>query len=310
MDRRDAVKKRLQSKLAQRKTAVDEHKNQLNQLKENLDLIKKELGQSNEQADFVEFDLDSDTDSSSESDIESDDEDGWDYVDDGLTKEERLQMRKYELMREYNVGALTEWFVRKTWGMDRKHNNLKRFSKLSGIKDNKKKLKVMGKIMNEMYQDEMERRGMTEESGIVRRLEETDVLEMMKCCCHAVHILRILGCVEFLKVLPGKQLSTEMTNITELENYIKLYEKEIRMILVKSQNEEIDVIKWCGEITNKAFGIKLKKKKVLHMKSRWKWDKENNRILPINPDGGDEIIPPHPSGDSRILLKQYRPNER
>ena len=118
--------------------------------------------------------------------------------------------------------------------------------------------------------------------------------------------------IDFVKELPGREISNIGLYKDELEKYIKLYDRDFRLILVKNNDDEIDAIKWSGEITNKAFGIKLKTTRgILYMKSCWKWDQENNRILPINPTGIDnEIIPVHPSGDSRILLKQYKPYEK
>lgn len=229
-------------------------------------------------------DSESSNDESDEYEVSSEDEFWEEYTNTGLTQEEKYSLKKFNLRKEYNVDIITPWFVRETSRKDSKHNNLVRFSILSGVTNAAQRKKLFSKICNEILLFERTKQGLDENSGIVGRLAETEILGDVWCCYHAAQILNIIGCNDFLETLSGKILSSDFGHT--LLNYLQTNEEQIRMILVKSKYDDIDALAWSSELTNKAFAIEIKKRRnIIYMKSCWEWDKINNRILPINPNG-------------------------
>lgn len=235
---------------------------------------------------------DSETESDSEDEYYSSDED-FDETEELLAeKYGKSAVKKYRITTQYNVNSVTVPFLRAIYGMKEKHINLKEFGKVSGIINDKKKNIVMGKVIDKIIGKEREIRGHSsnpkDKTDICTQICDMETMLKVYPCIHAVNILRLIGCINFLEVLPWKQLPCDIG--TKISKYIDSMRKSLSMIIdIKS----LTPIELASDILFKSFGIKIKTGNgIPYLKSIWIYDKVNDRILPITSDGKDNRLLP------------------
>ncbi|CAH6419204.1 Hypothetical protein HVR_LOCUS402 [uncultured virus] len=194
------------------------------------------------------------------------------------TREEQQQIIKYKIMTRYGVPneAVTAKVARIARGKDLKHDNIRACEKLSGVPDDKIQ-EEMRKVYTENLPKHLRKllpiktkeiRPLTEiMSGLIdgnptisdiekeyRYLNETDYMENMKCCFHAIMLLRLFGLKDFMTIYMSNNNAQVDSRV--IIPYIDINWEEIRIIT--RLKEEKSKIYWNDAVRillDRAFGI-------------------------------------------------------
>ena len=235
-------------------------------------------------------------------DSETDSDEDWDYDSEDEEKEleeweekivekyGKLALKKYKITKQYNVEEITVPFLEAIHGMTQKHLNLKNFGPVSGVQDVRQKDIIFRKIVQQLLVEARGKQDISSDShDTFAAICDMETMRDIKPCFHAINILRLIGCVNFLDSLPWKQLSNDIE--PKLQEYIHSHHDDISMIV--SDIKCLTPIECASEVLFNTFGIKIRNSKgVPYIKSIWIWDKVHNRILPKTSDGKDNRLLP------------------
>lgn len=126
------------------------------------------------------------------------------------TLTESMQLVKYKLRKEYEVEVTKELFER-CEDLYVEHNTLVKFAKVSGIEDEIMRKRVMEEIGNGIILNTTTKR------------DRRWALTRVKLCYHALNILRIIGCNDFMKILSNKRQTSSKINKSQVKCQIIQY---------------------------------------------------------------------------------------
>ncbi|CAH6419932.1 Origin of replication binding protein [uncultured virus] len=220
------------------------------------------------------------------------------------TKDDRRRMKKYRLEKCYRVDNVPKWFLKVVNNKYTQYANIRRFERLNGVIDQKRRYELMGEIGRKFIAsydttptNNEENEQNDEDYDATDDIRVTNKAQTNNLCWHALNILKIIGAENYIRDVPRFDVNSGEFTISHLNDYIVQNEHQIRTIVNDFKTEikdEINVendtetpnrilseplkkgtIKLASKVTNKAFGIKFKSDVLGYM--------INNMWIVVNP---------------------------
>ena len=205
------------------------------------------------------------------------------------TNDDKRRMKKYRMMRCYKVENTPQWFLKETKGRYQQYANINRFKRMNGVIDQKERYQMMGEI-GKNYMEKEEQDG--NDYDVVEDIRDTDKAWTNNMCYHAMNILKLIGAEEFIRETNVFEVNSREFNKDHVEKYMEDNKVNMWRMLLKKVEE--DMMKMASEITDRAFGIKIRvTEEGYTVINRWIKvnDGDEYYIWPYNKEGGEELIP-------------------
>ena len=213
------------------------------------------------------------------------------------TKDEVRMMKKYKMMKCFNISNTPKWFVKAVDQKYEKNRNIKRFQEMNGVVDQRKRYQLMGEIGNKFVNPNDDPGDSITNYDTIKYITETNKAKINNICWHALNILKLIGAEEFIREIPIFNVNSQEFTIKHINDYIKQNDKQIRELTneykieynIDNNKSQLQIIKFISKIINKAFGIKIDINPTGYVVDNM-WIINNKNIWPYNNSDSDEEL--------------------